>query len=452
MGLGESKDHNKELKLFPEEERNQLERNFERLSKGSKTKVDRQTLQIYIKNLLETPNVDSLICRIVELMAGQITPSNNVVTFEGYVHCAFIMMTGLLEDKASQVVYMAKSQNGSSYEDCLLLTKQLIEIGFKVLLKSSAAAAIETWDGKCTHIIEEEATLRLASALTRDLKAANQEIVDRDLAVKWLSHSHLFLELLNIMAHQIFQLPIPRTPIVPLCLGLPTRSYPSWLTLADVVFINTSLPSELRSEWRFLFSSRLNGESFSSLMGNIVDKGPTIILIKDTKGHIFGGFASTSWTVGPQFSGTSKNFIFSLSPNMAIYNTTGFNGHFQYLNIQQQTFPNGLGMGGQLQYFGLWLDAEYGKGKCAPSCTTYNSPQLSSSPEFLIDRVEVWAVGPEPINDEEEGEIRPSILDVDVEGTAMLKMLNRGPVSEGLRENPTADEPEDKELYIAKSE
>ena len=46
MGLGESKDHNKELKLFPEEERNQLERNFERLSKGSKTKVDRQTLQV----------------------------------------------------------------------------------------------------------------------------------------------------------------------------------------------------------------------------------------------------------------------------------------------------------------------------------------------------------------------------------------------------------------------
>lgn len=43
------------------------------------------------------------------------------------------------------------------------------------------------------------------------------------------------------------------------------------------------------------------------------------------------------------------------------------------------------------------------QGKCAPSCTTYNSPQLSSSPEFLIDRVEVWAVGPEPIKEDEEG-------------------------------------------------
>jgi hypothetical protein len=45
MGLGESKD-NKELKLFPEEERLQLEKNFEKLSKGNKNKVDRQTLEV----------------------------------------------------------------------------------------------------------------------------------------------------------------------------------------------------------------------------------------------------------------------------------------------------------------------------------------------------------------------------------------------------------------------
>lgn len=41
---------------------------------------------------------------------------------------------------------------------------------------------------------------------------------------------------------------------------------------------------------------------------------------------------------------------------------------------------------------------------------------------------------------------RPSILDVDIEGTAMLRLLNRGPISEGLRENPTADEPEQTQL------
>lgn len=38
---------------------------------------------------------------------------------------------------------------------------------------------------------------------------------------------------------------------------------------------------------------------------------------------------------------------------------------------------------------------------------------------------------------------RVSILDTDVEGAAMLRLLERGPVSEGLRENPTADIPEE---------
>jgi hypothetical protein len=54
------------------------------------------------------------------------------------------------------------------------------------------------------------------------------------------------------------------------------------------------------------------------------------------------------------------------------------------------------GMGGQFEYFGLWLDAEFGKGHCSESCTTYtNYRMLSATKYFEIDHVEVWAVGPE---------------------------------------------------------
>ena len=59
-------------------------------------------------------------------------------------------------------------------------------------------------------------------------------------------------------------------------------------------------------------------------MGNIVDKGPNIILIKDTKGYIFGGFASTCWTVGPQFSGDQtliKNKCKCFGNISALYST-----------------------------------------------------------------------------------------------------------------------------------
>lgn len=69
------------------------------------------------------------------------------------------------------------------------------------------------------------------------------------------------------------------------------------------------------------------------------------------------------------------------------------------------------GMGGQLNYFGFWIDAEYGKGKCSPSCTTYTYRQLSAKTDFLIDSIEVWAVGPEPVKDEEEVNYNSSCYD-----------------------------------------
>lgn len=54
---------------------------------------------------------------------------------------------------------------------------------------------------------------------------------------------------------------------------------------------------------RFYISAPLTSLIYS-LMGNIIDKGPSVVFIKDVEGHIFGGFASTSWAVGPQFKGT----------------------------------------------------------------------------------------------------------------------------------------------------
>jgi hypothetical protein len=56
------------------------------------------------------------------------------------------------------------------------------------------------------------------------------------------------------------------------------------------------------------------------------------------------------------------------------------------------------GMGGQHGYFGLWVDADFGKGhsKAKPRCTTYNSPQLSAKEDFRFDKIEVWGVGDPP--------------------------------------------------------
>lgn len=57
--------------------------------------------------------------------------------------------------------------------------------------------------------------------------------------------------------------------LIPFCRGLDLiPSYPSLLDINQMVFINSSLPNDFQSEWRFLFSSEIHGESFSTLIGN----------------------------------------------------------------------------------------------------------------------------------------------------------------------------------------
>lgn len=59
-------------------------------------------------------------------------------------------------------------------------------------------------------------------------------------------------------------------------------------------------------------------------------------------------------------------------------------------------------MGGREELFGLWLDYDFGKGSVAPTCTTFRSPQLTSKQQIEIKAMEVWALGPEEEDSDEE--------------------------------------------------
>lgn len=124
-------------------------------------------------------------------------------------------------------------------------------------------------------------------------------------------------------------------------------------------------------------------------------------------------------------------------------------------------------MGGQFNYWGFWLDSEYGRGECAETCTTFkNYNQLSASKNFEIRNIEVWAVGEKPVKEEvsrknsvinhnftnfikttkrcaisffylkQDGSNERSILDGNLEEKAILEMVGRRQYSEGYREEP----------------
>lgn len=106
-----------------------------------------------------------------------------------------------------------------------------------------------------------------------------------------------------------------------------------------------------------------------------------------------------------------------------------------------ESIPNGVGFGGQIGHFGLFLDSSFDRGHSWP-CITFHSPSLSSQPYFDVDVVECWALGqPE---EEEDGpgskkpQLKGTILDRFKEEKALLGFAGVASASDSL----SKDEPD----------
>lgn len=112
-----------------------------------------------------------------------------------------------------------------------------------------------------------------------------------------------FLELLIGEGLDVGLTSRPPPTLLPQCQSAPCNELRSILDIPLLMFLTSQLPSGNTAPWRLLFSTNVHGESFTRLVGNCKSRGSTVLLVKDTKGHIFGGFASHSWEIKPQFQG-----------------------------------------------------------------------------------------------------------------------------------------------------
>ena len=78
----------------------------------------------------------------------------------------------------------------------------------------------------------------------------------------------------------------------------------SLLDAESLILLNQFFPSGTKGDLFPLFSSRHHGESFSTFCKGLIGcGGPTLIVIRDTEGCVFGGFAAVKWMLHPQFTG-----------------------------------------------------------------------------------------------------------------------------------------------------
>jgi hypothetical protein len=80
----------------------------------------------------------------------------------------------------------------------------------------------------------------------------------------------------------------------------------------------TGLAPDLRAEWRLLFASSRHGASFSTLAGRITGGGdaaplaPTLLLVRDKGGALFGGVAHEPWQRSGKFYGARVYCVLAL--------------------------------------------------------------------------------------------------------------------------------------------
>ncbi|CAG9792910.1 unnamed protein product [Diatraea saccharalis] len=360
-------------------------------------------------------------------------------------------------DERMMVIY---NSLGKDYNDTVELPYQLLKeycesiaSTYIKILKACSMRRVRTWiekgfRGRASHVQALGETV--AATLGGDLDSPHHHCSAEQLA-KWLETNILLKQLTELVFVNLYGInkkagdesPTPLPASMPCLLPLPEGldampDYPAFIDLSHIVWLNSHLPQKHQHKWRFLFSSHIHGESFSTMAGRIQEQGASILIIEDNSGYIFGGYAPYPWSIGPNFVGTDDSFLFTLAPKMRAYPSTGYNNHYQYINHHTKTLPNGLIMGGQFEFGGIWVNADpFGEGSSAESCSTYRGyKRLSKEPTFHIRSLEVWGVGdkPELIKDEDERDV--SVLDTNPEAKAILELAGRTRHSEGIREPP----------------
>lgn len=172
--------------------------------------------------------------------------------------------------------------------------------------KSTNTKKYQSW-APYEGFMKDDKLTSVAKYICKEINKNSREISRVD-TEKWISSWTLMTTLQNFiylhLYNVLFEDDIKKLDFFPMCENITkTSPFPSILSWSNVIFLNHILPTELQSEWRFLYSTKIHGESFAKLLGLIVGKGPTIVITKDRDGHIFGGFAPVSWNLNPNFIG-----------------------------------------------------------------------------------------------------------------------------------------------------
>ncbi|XP_037079867.1 TLD domain-containing protein 2-like [Pollicipes pollicipes] len=147
------------------------------------------------------------------------------------------------------------------------------------------------------------------------------------------------------------------------------------------------LPARVEGHpWNLLFSTSEHGFSLKSLYRRAAEhECPMVLFVQDAEQHVFGAVSSDPIRMDPHYYGTGESFLFTFHPEFREFRWSGENQYFARGSLYGLEFGSGEGRSG------LFLDEELYRGHTEP-CRTYNNEPLTTSRDFLIHAVELWAL------------------------------------------------------------
>jgi len=151
-----------------------------------------------------------------------------------------------------------------------------------------------------------------------------------------------------------------------------------------------SLPSRHRqSAWALQYSTRRHGISLHTLYRRS-PPAPTLLLVRDSNGYVFGAFTPEGWHVGTRFFGTGETFVFQLKPHRVAWRWKRATGDLERNDYFMFGAPESLAVGGG-GHFALFLQEDLLRGSSGISAT-FGNGCLASANEFTVGQVELWSL------------------------------------------------------------
>ena len=158
----------------------------------------------------------------------------------------------------------------------------------------------------------------------------------------------------------------------------PVTSEPSkCLSEAKMRVLAYHLPGAIRlSTWKLLYTPTRDGYSHLTFFEKLEDHEETVLVIKDTRGYIFGAFLTQEWHNTRNFYGDGYSFVFTFrdADDLEIYPATGETDNYQ------QSDGDGFIIGGgedSSQRASITVSDSYSRGHSSVS-STYDNYRLCS--------------------------------------------------------------------------